>query len=71
MTHGLEHLYLLYLFLAYSAMWVVMFGFLYRMIRRARQLEREVALLKNQWMGGEPHRPEGTSVTPIVPGPGV
>lgn len=68
---SLEHLYLLYLFLAYSAVWVVMFGFLYRMSKKARDLEREVLLLHAFW--DEKGSPRETPVPGDggIPGPTV
>ncbi|NMP23581.1 CcmD family protein [Sulfobacillus harzensis] len=57
---AVERMYLQFLFFAYSAVWVVMFGFLYRMLRRTRQLEEELAMLK------EAYGPE--SKTPLDPG---
>lgn len=66
---SLEKMYLVYLFGAYTAIWVIMFGFLYRMVIRAKIIEHDVRLLKEEWLG---HR-ESTSasepsVNPIVPG---
>ncbi len=45
--HGSERLYLEALFAAYSAVWVLMFGFLHRMDRRTARLERDLALIKS------------------------
>lgn len=44
---GMERLYLEALFVAYSAVWVVLFAFLHRMDRKASRLERDVSLLKS------------------------
>ncbi len=68
---SLEHLYLMYLFLAYSAVWVVMFGFLYRMSRKARELEREVLLLQAFWDVQEQPRTTPVPGDGGIPGPTV
>lgn len=39
---------LLFLFFAYSALFLVMFGFLYRMTAKTRLLRQEVELLKDE-----------------------
>lgn len=49
----IEKMYLLFLFLAYSAVMVVMFGFIMRMLKKGRQLEEDVRRLKNAWEGHE------------------
>ncbi|MCY0877803.1 MAG: CcmD family protein [Firmicutes bacterium] len=43
---GLEQRYLEFLFFAYSGVWVIMGGFLVRMVRRAKHLEDELKELK-------------------------
>jgi CcmD family protein len=67
----LEHQYLLYLFVAYSAVWIVMFGFLYRMSQKARELEREVFLMRAYWDGLEEPRESPLPGDGGVPGPTV
>ena len=68
---SLEHLYLLYLFLAYSAVWMVMFGFLYRMSKKAQELEREVSLLRAYWDDRDQPRDAPIPGDGGVPGPTV
>lgn len=70
----LEQQYLWYLFLAYTAVWIIMFGFLFRMVHRAKKLEQEVRLLKQEWVTtGEERSPdqESPAVTPSLRGRGL
>ncbi len=53
-------MYLEFLFFAYTAVWVMMFGFLYRMGKRARQLEEEILILEEAF--------SSETKTPIEPG---
>jgi hypothetical protein len=48
----LERQDLWFLFFAYTGLFVVMFGFLYRMFLHTRHLEQEVELLREEY-GGE------------------
>lgn len=69
---SLEHRYLEFLFLAYTAVWVVMFGFLYRMMGRAKRLERDVAVLRDAWMTPPADEPAADNpVDPRLQGPSV
>jgi|BEDMetMinimDraft_2_1075160.scaffolds.fasta_scaffold17793_2 hypothetical protein len=45
----LERQDLWFLFFAYTALFIVMFGFLYRMLARSRRLEEEVDLLREEY----------------------
>ncbi len=45
----LERQDLWYLFFAYTALFVLMFGFLYRMFQSTRRLEQELALLRDEY----------------------
>lgn len=64
---AVERMYLLFLFLAYAALMVVMFGFMGRMLRKGRDLEREVERLQAEL--GERAAPKAPpAVTPTVPG---
>lgn len=45
----LERQDLWYLFFAYTALFVLMFGFLYRMFQSTRHLEQELALLRDEY----------------------
>lgn len=45
----LERQDLWYLFFAYTALFVLMFGFLYRMFQGTRHLEQEIALLREEY----------------------
>ena len=38
-----------FLFFAYTGIFIVMFGFLYRMLAKTRHLEREVELLRGEY----------------------
>ncbi len=69
---SLEKMELDFLFLAYTAVWIVMFGFMYRMLGRARKLERDVELLRKTWRD-EPvpvERPD-SAIDPTAAGPSV
>lgn len=57
---GTERMYLEFLFFAYTAVWVMMFGFLYRMGKRARQLEEEILILEDAFTS--------ETKTPVDPG---
>lgn len=46
-----ERMDLWFLFFAYSAVFVIFFGFMMRMLRISRRLEQEVALLRREWDG--------------------
>jgi hypothetical protein len=56
----LEHQDLVFLFFAYSALFLAMFVFLYRMFQRTGQLTREVQLLREEY-GEEPDGPSHAS----------
>lgn len=45
----LERQDLWFLFFAYTALFAVMFGFLYRMLERSRRLQQEVDLLREEY----------------------
>jgi hypothetical protein len=53
---------LLFLFFAYTALFLIMFGFLYRMTQKTKLLRQEIDLLKEEAhlddgeRGGEPNR---------------
>jgi hypothetical protein len=49
MVNPAERMDLWFLFLAYSALFAIFFVFMGRMLRISRQLEREVARLKEAW----------------------
>lgn len=66
----LEHMYLVFLFCAYSAVWVLMFGFLYRMLTRAKRLEQEVRMLEGLW-GNPGVTPSEARGEPGIQGPSV
>ncbi|AUW95413.1 hypothetical protein CO251_07640 [Sulfobacillus sp. hq2] len=57
-----EKMYLLFLFLAYSALFVVMFGFMFKMLQKTRQLARDIALLADE---------EGKQDLPVADAPSV
>ncbi|AEJ41548.1 hypothetical protein TPY_3396 [Sulfobacillus acidophilus TPY] len=67
----LEKMYLWFLFFAYSAIWVIMFGFLARMVKRSRKIEADVRRLEQelQRQREKPDRPLEPSVNPTVSGP--
>ncbi len=61
-----EKLYLTYLFLAYSGLFVIMFGFLFKMLRNSRELLKQAQRLQEEWHGQPPHS-AGETVTPVAP----
>ncbi len=65
----LQHEYLVYLFAAYTAVFVIMFGFMLRMLKKSRKLDEDVKLLKEEWLGQpREHRVEsGDPASPVVP----
>lgn len=65
-----ERIDLQYLFWAYSAVWVIMCGFLVRMDRRSRRLERDLALLQETYGLTEKANPAETPDR-SWPGPSV
>ncbi len=68
----LQHEYLVYLFAAYTALFVIMFGFMYRMLQKSRKLDQDVQLLKEELLGQPPQNAEVTSpVVPTVRGQGM
>ena len=62
----LEKMYLWFLFFAYTALFLIMFGFLYKMLNKSRQLDREVRRLKEAWAEQESAVHGDKSVTPTV-----
>lgn len=53
MMTPIEKMYLLFLFLAYSAVMMVMFGFMMRMLKKGKQLEEDIKRLQFEWEGKE------------------
>ncbi|MCL8207664.1 MAG: hypothetical protein K6V97_06290 [Actinomycetia bacterium] len=45
----LERQDLWFLFFGYTALFVIMFGFLYRMLERSRRIQQEVDLLREEY----------------------
>ena len=62
-----EKMYLAFLFLAYTGLFLIMFGFMFKMLRKSRQLTHDVKMLTDEWSARE----HGLSVTesspPVVP----
>jgi hypothetical protein len=71
----LQHEYLLALFGAYTGLFIIMFGFMYRMLQKSRKLDHDVKLLKEEWI----EQPEAiteqgdanSAVMPTVRGQGM
>ncbi len=65
----LQHEYLVYLFLAYTALFVIMFGFMFRMLKKSRQLDQDVKLIKEEWLGQVSDADAGNTemTSPVVP----
>lgn len=57
-----------YLFFAYTALFIIFFGFMVRMLNLSRNLRRDVELLKREWGQSAEEEPRAsvTSVTPSV-----
>lgn len=68
----IEKMYLWFLFLAYTAMFVIMFGFLLRMLKKSKELEREVRMLQEELRSSDSSKEGSTaaSVSPSVRGRG-
>lgn len=62
----LEKMYLLFLFLAYSALFVLMFGFMVKMLKKSRKLETDVELLREVLGQDEGPEPPTAPVSPTV-----
>lgn len=53
-----------FLFMAYSVVWIIMFGFLGRMLKKARKLDHDVRLIREQWLHMGQVVEDGQSPTP-------
>lgn len=64
-----ERMYLLFLFIAYTALFIAMFVFLGRMLMKSRQLEDDVRLLKEEWLreDAEPPAAQTRGNVPLAP----
>lgn len=67
----IEHMYLVFLFIAYTALFIAMFVFLGRMLAKSRQLEDEVRLLKEEWLADEGDRSPARSEANVPAAPSV
>ena len=71
----LQHEYLLALFGAYTGLFIIMSGFMYRMLQKSRKLDHDVKLLKDEWLGQSEAPMESddanSSVMPTVRGHGM
>lgn len=68
----LQHEYLVYLFAAYTALFVIMFGFMYRMLQKSRKLDQDVTLLKEELLGKPSEDVDvASAVMPTVRGQGM
>ena len=61
-----EKTYLIYLFVAYSVLFLAMFGFMVRMLKHSRQLERDFEQLSRALPLLEKERVQVTPTTLIV-----
>jgi H+/Cl- antiporter ClcA len=61
-----EKMYLSYLFFAYTGLFLIMFGFLYKMLRKSRDLLRQVKMLDKEWQGHGAYR-SAEETAPVVP----
>lgn len=64
MMSPLERQDLTFLFFAYAAVFVALFVFMVRMVRKASELERAVAMLREEYgEDAQPGRPSSTGTT--------
>lgn len=62
-----EKMYLAFLFLAYTGLFLIMFGFMLKMLRKSRQLIHDVKILTDEWSAREPELSVAEPPPPVVP----
>lgn len=67
---GIEKLYLEYMAVAFSAFWVIVWGYTYRTHKKAMQLESEIRILQ-KYFGLENPVVAAAPEEPSIPGPSV